>query len=84
MKLFIDAESDERFIRRLQRDVFERGRTIESVINQYLTTVKPMHDAYVEPTKKYADIVIPHGGYNEKAINVVVEFIQSAVKNLAV
>lgn len=84
LKLFIDAESDERFIRRLQRDVFERGRTIESVINQYLTTVKPMHDAYVEPTKKYADIVIPHGGYNEKAINVVVEFIQSAVKNLAV
>ncbi|MBC7320026.1 uridine kinase [bacterium] len=76
LKLFIDAESDERFIRRLQRDIFERGRTIESVISQYLTTVKPMHDAYVEPTKKYADIVIPHGGYNEKAINVVVEFIQ--------
>ncbi|MCX7795138.1 MAG: uridine kinase [bacterium] len=80
LKLFIDAESDERFIRRLQRDIFERGRTIESVISQYLTTVKPMHDAYVEPTKKYADIIIPHGGYNEKAINVVVEFIQSAIK----
>lgn len=82
LKLFIDAESDERFIRRLQRDIFERGRTIESVIDQYLTTVKPMHDAYVEPTKKYADIIIPHGGYNEKAISVVVEFIQSAIKTV--
>jgi len=77
LKIFVDTESDERFIHRLQRDIFERGRTIESVIKQYLTTVKPMHDAYVEPTKKHADIIIPRGGYNEKAINVVVEFIQS-------
>lgn len=77
LKIFVDTESDERFIRRLQRDIFERGRTIESVIDQYLNTVKPMHDAYVEPTKKYADIIIPKGGYNEKAISVVVEFIAS-------
>jgi len=77
LKIFVDAESDERFIRRLQRDIFERGRSIESVISQYLNTDKPMHDAYVEPTKRHADIIIPHGGYNEKAINVVVEFVQS-------
>ncbi|MFN3691719.1 MAG: uridine kinase [Fervidobacterium sp.] len=77
LRIFVDTEGDERFIRRLQRDIFERGRTIESVIEQYLNTVKPMHDAYVEPTKKYADIIIPKGGYNEKAIEVVVEFIQN-------
>ncbi|MGB9614151.1 MAG: uridine kinase [Fervidobacterium sp.] len=79
LKIFVDAEGDERFIRRFQRDIFERGRTIESVINQYLNTVKPMHDAYVEPTKKHADIIIPKGGYNEKAIEVVVEFVQNLV-----
>ena len=73
----MDAEGDERFIRRLQRDLFERGRSIESVIDQYLNTVKPMHDAYVEPSKRHADIIIPRGGYNEKAINVVAEFVQS-------
>ncbi|HPV63500.1 MAG TPA: uridine kinase, partial [Fervidobacterium sp.] len=75
--VFVDAEGDERFIRRLQRDLFERGRSIESVIDQYLNTVKPMHDAYVEPSKRHADIIIPRGGYNEKAINVVAEFVQS-------
>jgi len=79
LKIFVDTEGDERFIRRLQRDIFERGRTIESVIQQYLSTVKPMHDAYVEPTKKHADIIIPKGGYNEKAIDVVVEFVQNLV-----
>jgi len=77
LKIYVDTEGDERFIRRLQRDIFERGRTIESVINQYLNTVKPMHDAYVEPTKKHADIIIPRGGYNEKAIEVVVEYVQN-------
>jgi len=77
LKIFVDAEGDERFIRRLQRDLFERGRSIESVIDQYLNTVKPMHDAYVEPSKRHADIIIPRGGYNEKAINVVAEFVQS-------
>ncbi|SHH18825.1 uridine kinase [Thermosipho atlanticus] len=75
LSIFVDAESDVRFIRRLERDIKERGRTIESVINQYLNLVKPMHDAYVEPTKKYADLIIPKGGFNEKAIDVVVEFI---------
>ncbi|MDK2886272.1 MAG: uridine kinase [Thermosipho sp. (in: thermotogales)] len=75
LSIFVDAENDVRFIRRLERDIKERGRTIESVINQYLNLVKPMHDAYVEPTKKYADLIIPRGGFNEKAIDVVVEFI---------
>ncbi|MFN4200946.1 MAG: uridine kinase [Fervidobacterium gondwanense] len=79
LKIYVDTEGDERFIRRLQRDIFERGRTIESVINQYLNTVKPMHDAYVEPTKKHADIIIPRGGYNDKAIEVVVEYIQNLI-----
>ncbi|WP_448375968.1 uridine kinase [Fervidobacterium sp.] len=77
LKIYVDTEGDERFIRRLQRDIFERGRTIESVISQYLNTVKPMHDAYVEPTKKHADIIIPRGGYNDKAIEVVVEYVQN-------
>jgi uridine kinase len=79
LKIYVDTEGDERFIRRLQRDIFERGRTIESVIDQYLNTVKPMHDAYVEPTKKLADIIMPRGGYNEKAIEVVVEYVQNLV-----
>jgi len=79
LKIYVDTEGDERFIRRLQRDIFERGRTIESVIDQYLNTVKPMHDAYVEPTKKHADIIIPRGGYNEKAIEVVVEYVQNLI-----
>ncbi|MBO8160485.1 MAG: uridine kinase [Thermosipho sp. (in: Bacteria)] len=75
LSIFVDAENDVRFIRRLDRDIKERGRTIDGVIEQYLNLVKPMHDAYVEPTKKYADLIIPRGGFNEKAINVVVEFI---------
>ncbi|QTA37334.1 uridine kinase [Thermosipho ferrireducens] len=75
LSIFVDAENDVRFIRRLERDIKERGRTMESVIDQYLSLVKPMHDAYVEPTKKYADLIIPRGGFNEKAVNVVVEFI---------
>ncbi len=75
LAIYVDTESDIRFIRRLERDIKERGRTIESVIKQYTQTVKPMHDAYVEPTKKYADIIIPEGGFNEKAIQVVVNYM---------
>lgn len=75
LKIYVDAESDVRFIRRLKRDITERGRSLESVINQYLNMVKPMHDAYVEPTKRRADIIIPRGGFNEKAIRVIVEYI---------
>lgn len=75
LSVYVDAESDIRFIRRLKRDVRERERTMDSVIDQYLQTVKPMHDAYVEPTKRRADIIVPKGGYNDKAIEVVVNYI---------
>jgi len=72
IKLFVDTESDLRLIRRLQRDIRERGRTVESVIDQYLRTVRPMHLEFVEPTKRYADIIIPRGGLNAVAIDMVV------------
>jgi len=72
IKLFVDAESDLRIIRRLQRDINERGRTLDSVIEQYLRTVRPMHLEFVEPTKRYADIIIPRGGLNPIAIDMVV------------
>lgn len=72
VKLFVDAESDMRFIRRLERDVAERGRSATSVIEQYLHTVRPMHLEFVEPTKRYADIIIPRGGLNAIAIDMVV------------
>lgn len=75
LAIFVDTENDIRFIRRLERDIKERERSIDSVINQYTKTVKPMHDAYVEPTKKYADIIIPEGGFNEKAIQVIVNYM---------
>ncbi len=72
VKIFVDTDPDIRFIRRLQRDIAERGRTAESVIHQYLTTVRPMHLEFVEPSKRYADVIIPEGGYNEVAIDMVV------------
>ncbi len=75
LSIYVDTEDDIRFIRRLKRDIKERGRDVDSVINQYLETVKPMHDAYVEPTKKRADIIIPRGGFNEKAIQVIVRYL---------
>lgn len=71
VKIFVDTDPDIRFIRRLQRDVAERGRSFESVIQQYLTTVRPMHLEFVEPTKRYADVIIPEGGFNEVAIEMV-------------
>ena len=64
VKVFVDTDDDTRFIRRLQRDVAERGRTVQSVIDQYLGTVKPMHLEFVEPSKRYADVIIPQGGHN--------------------
>lgn len=79
IKIFVDTDADERLIRRIIRDVSERGRTLESVINQYIDTVKPMHEQFVEPYKKYADIIIPRGGMNEVAIDVLVHRIQAIV-----
>ncbi|MBR5969532.1 MAG: uridine kinase [Lachnospiraceae bacterium] len=71
IRLFVDTDADVRILRRILRDVNERGRTLDSVINQYLTTVKPMHEAFVEPTKRYADVIIPVGGENEVALEMV-------------
>jgi len=71
IKIFVDTDDDLRFIRRLQRDVHERGRTVESVIKQYLETVRPMHEQFVEPSKRYADVIIPEGGYNEVGIDLI-------------
>lgn len=79
IKIFVDADADIRFIRRLTRDIQERGRTLESVIEQYCTTVKPMHEQFVEPSKKYADIIVPKGGYNKVALNMIVEKIRSII-----
>lgn len=79
IKIFVDADADIRFIRRLLRDVKERGRTLDSVVEQYCTTVKPMHEQFVEPSKKYADIIVPEGGYNQVALNMIVEKIRSII-----
>jgi uridine kinase len=81
VKLFVDTDSDLRFIRRLQRDIAERGRTMEKVIQQYLTTVRPMHLEFVEPSKRYADVIIPEGGLNEVAMEMVIARIESLLNN---
>lgn len=75
VKLFVDTDADVRFIRRLRRDITKRGRTVESVVNQYLTTVKPMHEQFVEPSKAKADLIIPEGGHNAIAISMIVDAI---------
>ncbi len=80
IKIFVDTDSDLRFIRRLQRDITERGRTTESVIEQYLATVRPMHLEFVEPSKRYADVIIPQGGFNTAALDMVVARIDALLK----
>ena len=77
IKIYVDTEDDLRILRRIQRDIKERGRTVDSVIEQYLTTVKPAHDQFIEPYKKYADIIIPEGGQNEVAIDMVIARIKT-------
>jgi uridine kinase len=71
LKVFVDADADLRFIRRLQRDVVERGRTVESIVDQYLTSVRPGHEQYIEPSKRYADVILPRGGHNEQAVELL-------------
>jgi uridine kinase len=83
IKIFVDTDPDLRFIRRLQRDIAERGRTIESVIRQYLTTVRPMHLEFVEPSKRYADLIIPEGGFNRVALDMVVARVQESILRVA-
>ena len=77
IKVFVDTDSDTRFIRRLQRDVAERGRTMDSVIDQYQNTVKPMHLEFVEPSKRYADVIIPLGGHNTVAVDLLLTMLRS-------
>jgi uridine kinase len=77
VKIFVDTDADLRFIRRLQRDIAERGRTVASVIDQYLGTVKPMHLEFVEPSKRYADVIIPLGGHNTVAVDLLLTMLRS-------
>ena len=83
IKIFVDTDADERLIRRVRRDILERGRSIEMVMNQYLTTVKPMHLEFVEPSKHWADIIIPRGADNLVAIDMVVTKIKSMIAEKA-
>lgn len=80
IKIFVDTDDDIRFIRRLQRDIRRRGRTVDSVINQYLSTVKPMHDTFVSPSRKYADVIVPEGGLNLVALDMVISRVEKIIK----
>jgi uridine kinase len=82
VKIFVDTDSDIRFIRRLERDISERGRTTESVIKQYQATVRPMHLEFVEPSKRYADVIIPEGGFNAAALDMVVARVETMLATL--
>src|SRR5258708_35127557 len=82
VRIFVDTDADIRFIRRLQRDVAERGRTVESVIHQYLTSVRPMHLEFVEPSKRYADVIIPEGRFNTSPIHILIDRILSIIPAL--
>ena len=76
LKIFVDADSDERLIRNTQRDIVERGRDVKMVVDRYLEVLKPMHEQFIEPTKRYADVIIPQGGENVKGIDMVCKFIE--------
>jgi uridine kinase len=79
IKIFVDTDADLRFMRRLKRDIKKRGRTMESVVEQYMATVRPMHLEFVEPSKRFADVIIPEGGHNEVGIDLVIQKIRSLV-----
>ena len=81
IKIFVDTDADVRLCRRIKRDVQKRGRTLDSVITQYQTTVKPMHEKYVEPSKKYADLVVPEGGKNQIALDMIIGKIRRHLEN---
>ena len=80
IKVYVDTEDDIRLARRIQRDVIQRGRSVESVLNQYIDVVKPMHHQFVEPTKRYADVIIPEGGLNHVAVDLLITKIESILK----
>jgi len=81
LKIFVDTASDVRFIRRMQRDVSERGRSLESIVSQYLETVRPMHKQFIEPTKRYADVILPHGA-NGPAVDIITTKVASIIGQL--
>ena len=81
LKIYVDTPDDIRFIRRLLRDINERGRTLDSVVKQYLEVVRPGHSLFIEPTKEYADIIIPEGGHNENALKVLISFVKEISRN---
>lgn len=81
IKLYVDTDADLRIIRRIMRDIAERGRTIDSVVDQYLSVVRPMHNEFIETTKKYADIIVPEGGHNKVAIDLMVTKIKTILEN---
>lgn len=80
VKIFVDADADVRILRRILRDVKERGRSLDSVVEQYLTTVKPMHEQFVEPAKRFADVVVPEGGHNPVALDMIMERVRSHIR----
>jgi len=80
LKIFVDCDSDERLIRNIQRDTIDRGRTVSMVVNRYLKVLKPMHEQFIEPTKRYADLIIPQGGENVKGIAILCKFIEGIVQ----
>lgn len=82
IKIFVDTDPDLRVVRRIKRDIQDRGRTLDSVISQYIKTVKPAHDIFIEPTKKFADIIIPEGGFNKVAIDVMVATIKNRLTEI--
>ncbi|MEZ7890374.1 MAG: uridine kinase [Candidatus Wallbacteria bacterium] len=79
IKIFVDTDDDVRIIRRIERDMQERGRSLESIIKQYFSTVRPMHQQFVEPSKRYADLIIPYGGHNQIAVDMVVNQLRSVI-----
>jgi uridine kinase len=80
LRVFVDTDADIRLIRRLERDVVERGRTPESIVAQYLATVRPSHEQFIEPSKRYADVILPHGGMNEPALDVLLARVRELVR----
>ena len=82
LKVFVDADPDERLIRNIQRDTIDRGRTVSMVVDRYLKVLKPMHEQFIEPTKRYADIIIPQGGENEKGIGILCSYVTGLVEKL--
>ena len=79
LKVFVDCDSDERLIRNIQRDIVERGRDVSMVVNRYLEVLKPMHEHFIEPTKRFADVIIPQGGDNIKGIDILSKYVERLV-----